>query len=86
MSDNSTQAPNATVPVFDATLMMPGYWLFWFGLSIFYCFSWLPVKMIDVSANRLGNYMAKKTGNGSGLRKRIYHCVSQQKLTLRSKR
>jgi KDO2-lipid IV(A) lauroyltransferase len=51
---------SSTVPVFSFSLLMPKYWLIWFGLMIFYCLSWMPAKILDALGNKLGDLVARK--------------------------
>jgi len=50
----------STVPAFSASFLMPKYWVIWIGLFLFYCFSWLPTKALDVIANILGDFAFRK--------------------------
>ena len=45
----------STVPAFSASFLMPKYWLTWVGLFLFYCLSWLPTRVLDLLANKLGD-------------------------------
>ena len=50
----------STVPAFSVSLLMPKYWPIWVGLFLFYCFSWMPTKILDVVANKLGDFIFQK--------------------------
>ena len=50
----------STVPDFSLSFLLPKYWLVWFGLLLFYFLSWMPVKILDAFANKLGELTAKK--------------------------
>ena len=51
----------STVPAFSVSFLMPRYWLIWIGLFFLFCLSWLPAKVLDVFADKLGNFSARKS-------------------------
>ncbi len=60
MSVKEQKKRTSTVPVFSLSFLMPKYWPTWFGLLLFYCLSWMPAKILDVLANKLGDLAARK--------------------------
>ena len=48
------------MPVFKFGFIRPKFWLTWFGLLLFYLFSLLPLPVINLVGERLGEYAAKK--------------------------
>ena len=48
------------VPAFSTSLLTPKYWLIWIGLFLFYCLSWIPAKLLDLFADKLGDFVARK--------------------------
>jgi len=48
------------IPSFSASLLMPKYWPIWLGLPLFYCLSWMPVKVLDWIAIKLGDTIFRK--------------------------
>ena len=60
MSAKKQKERLSTVPAFRVSLLMPKYWLTWIGLLLFYCLSWMPTKVLDVFANKLGDLAFRK--------------------------
>ena len=50
----------STIPSFSASLLMPKYWPIWIGLPLFYCLSWMPVKVLDRIAIKIGDTIFRK--------------------------
>jgi len=50
----------STIPSFSASLLMPKYWPIWIGLPLFYCLSWMPVKVLDGIAIKMGDTIFRK--------------------------
>ena len=50
----------STIPSFSASLLMPRYWPIWIGLPLFYCLSWMPVKVLDGIAIKMGDTIFRK--------------------------
>lgn len=46
---------NRSMPVFSIRFLQPKYWTTWLGLLVFYCFSWLPLPVINRIADKLGD-------------------------------
>ena len=51
---------NNSMPVFKLSFIQPKFWLTWVGLMLFYLFSLLPLSVINMVGERLGEYVAKK--------------------------
>ena len=60
MSAKEQKERLSTVPAFSLSLLMPKYWLTWIGLLLFYCMSWMPTRILDVFANKLGDLASRK--------------------------
>ncbi len=69
MSAKEKKERLSTVSAFSASLLMPKYWLTWFGLLLFYCLSWMPAKILDAVANKLGDLAARKNQKRFGIAK-----------------
>jgi len=60
MKENKTSQKSPSMPVFKFGFIHPKFWLTWFGLLLFFLFSLLPLSVINLVGERLGEYAAKK--------------------------
>ena len=60
MSFKARKERLSTVPDFSLSFLLPKYWPVWLGLLLFYLLSWMPVRVLDVLADKLGELVAKK--------------------------